>query len=255
MKLPIYNFTSHIFRVLSDRQFAEAPPKPGLRGRLADFIADIRRQYAEKKKKLSPNDTKYRPSTMWYFFATVLVVLLVQNFLGSSRVEVISYSQFKSLVKKDLINDLVIRETTIDGNLKGAAVNQILQPEKLKEISPDVLASKKPFPFETVRVEDPGLTAELETAKIPFKGEVTSNWLPTILSWVVPVGLFFLMWSYLGKKMGSGSGGLMQIGKSKAKVYIEKKTGVTFADVAGIDEAEEEVAEVVGFLKDPDKYQ
>src|SRR5213596_3457144 len=55
--------------------------------------------------------------------------------------------------------------------------------------------------------------------------------------------------------MGSGSGGLMQIGKSKAKVYIEKATGVTFADVAGIDEAEEEVAEVVGFLKDPDKYQ
>src|SRR5207244_7470704 len=57
------------------------------------------------------------------------------------------------------------------------------------------------------------------------------------------------------KRMGSGSGGLMQSGKSKAKVYIEKKTGVTFADVAGIDEAEEEVAEVVGFLKDPDKYQ
>jgi cell division protease FtsH len=104
-------------------------------------------------------------------------------------------------------------------------------------------------------VEDPELTSELETAKIPFKGEITSNWLPTLLSWVVPVGLFFLMWMYLGRKMGSGSGGLMQIGKSKAKVYIEKETGVTFADVAGIDEAAEEVAEVVGFLKDPDKYQ
>src|SRR4029450_5843905 len=87
------------------------------------------------------------------------------------------------------------------------------------------------------------------------KGQITSNWLPTILSWVVPVALFFLMWNYFTRKMGAGSGGLMQIGKSKAKVYIEKKTGVTFADVAGIDEAEEEVAEVVGFLKDPDKYQ
>jgi cell division protease FtsH len=90
---------------------------------------------------------------------------------------------------------------------------------------------------------------------VPFKGELASNWLPTILSWVVPVALIFLMWSYFARKMGSGSGGLMQIGKSKAKVYIEKKTGVTFADVAGIDEAEEEVAEIVGFLKDPDKYQ
>jgi cell division protease FtsH len=256
MKLAINNLTSRIFRVRSDnRQFAETPPKPGLRQRLANFIADIRRQYAEKKKNLSPNDKKYRLSTMGYFFVTVLVVLLVQNFLGSSRVEVIPYSQFKSLIKKDLIDDLVIRETTIDGNLKGAAAKQIFTPERLQKISPEVLAGKKPFPFETVRVEDPELTGELEAAKIPFKGEITSNWLPTLLSWVVPVGLFFLMWIYLGRKMGSGSGGLMQIGKSKAKVYIEKETGVTFADVAGIDEAAEEVAEVVGFLKDPDKYQ
>jgi cell division protease FtsH len=255
MKLAINNLTSRIFRARSDRQFAETPPEPGLRQRLANFIADIRRQYAEKKKNLSPNDKKYRLSTMGYFFVTVLVVLLVQNFLGSSRVEVIPYSQFKSLIKKDLIGDVVIRETTIDGNLKGAAVKQIFTPERLQEISPEVLAGKKSFPFETVRVEDPELTSELETAKIPFKGEITSDWLPTLLSWVVPVGLFFLMWTYLGRKMGSRSGGLMQIGKSKAKVYIEKKTGVTFADVAGIDEAAEEVAEVVGFLKDPDKYQ
>jgi cell division protease FtsH len=67
--------------------------------------------------------------------------------------------------------------------------------------------------------------------------------------------LFLLFFGYLSRKMGSGSGGLMQIGKSKAKVYIEKQTGVAFADVAGIDEAEAEVAEVVGFLKDPEKYQ
>ena len=241
--------------VLPDRHFAETPLEPGPRKRVANFIADIRKQYAEKKKNLSPNDKKYRPSPIWYFFVTVFLFLLVQNFLGRSHVEIIGYSQFKSLVKKDLINDLVIRETTIDGNLKAAAVKEIFTPEKLKEMSPDVLAGKTRLPFQTIKVEDPGLTAELEAAKIPFSGEVTSNWLPTILSWVVPVGLFFLLWSYLGRKIGSGSGGLMQIGKSKAKVYIEKETGVTFADVAGIDEAEEEVAEVVGFLKDPDKYQ
>jgi cell division protease FtsH len=255
MKLSIHKFARRILPVLPDWHFAETPLEPGPRKRVANFIADIRKQYAEKKKNLSPNDKKYRPSPIWYFFVTVFLVLLVQNFLGRSHVEIISYSQFKSLVKKDLINDLVIRETTIDGNLKAAAVKEIFTPEKLKETSPDVLAGKTRLPFQTVKVEDPGLTAELEAAKIPFSGEVTSNWLPTILSWVVPVGLFFLLWSYLGRKMGSGSGGLMQIGKSKAKVYIEKKTGVTFADVAGIDEAEEEVAEVVGFLKDPDKYQ
>ena len=254
MKLSIHKFARRIL-LLPDRHFAETPLEPGPRKRVANFIAELRKQYAEKKKNLSPNDKKYRPSPIWYFFVTVFLFLLVQNFLGRSHVEIIGYSQFKSLVKKDLINDLVIRETTIDGNLKAAAVKEIFTPEKLKEMSPDVLAGKTRLPFQTIKVEDPGLTAELEAAKIPFSGEVTSNWLPTILSWVVPVGLFFLLWSYLGRKIGSGSGGLMQIGKSKAKVYIEKETGVTFADVAGIDEAEEEVAEVVGFLKDPDKYQ
>ena len=151
--------------------------------------------------------------------------------------------------------DLTIRETTIEGNLKGAAVREIFTPEKVKKLSPEIVEGKNTLPFVTVRVEDPGLTAELEKAKVPFKGEVTSTWLPTILSWVVPVALFFLVWTYLGKKLGSAGSGLMQIGKSKAKVYIEKTTGVTFADVAGIDEAEEEVAEIVGFLKDPEKYQ
>ncbi len=255
MKFSIDKFASRMFPVFSDRHFAALPDETGPRKRLANFFAGVRARYHEKKNIPSPAEKKFRPSPIWYFLATISLVVLVQNLLVSSRVETISYSQFKSLVKKDLIHNLTIRETIIAGNLKGAAVNEILTPEKLKETSAEVLASKKPLPFETVRVEDPGLTAELEAAKIPFKGEMTSNWLPTILSWVVPVALFFLMWSYLGKKMGSGSGGLMQIGKSKAKVYIEKKTGVTFADVAGIDEAEEEVAEVVGFLKDPDKYQ
>ncbi|MGH7931347.1 MAG: AAA family ATPase, partial [Candidatus Binatia bacterium] len=182
-------------------------------------------------------------------------MLVVQNYFFSSHAEIIRYSQFKSLVKKGLIIDLAISETTIQGNMKGEGVNEILTPERLKDIPQDVREGKKPYPFVAVRVEDPGLTAELEAAGVPFKGQVTSTWLLTIFSWVVPVGLFFLLWSYIGKKMGSGSGGLMQIGKSKAKVYIETATGVTFADVAGIDEAEEEVAEVVGFLKDPDKYQ
>ena len=94
----------------------------------------------------------------------------MQNLVTSAHVEIISYSQFKSLVKKDLVKDLVIRETIIDGNLKGAAVKEIFPPEKLKEMPPEVLAGEKVFHFETVRVEDPSLTAELEAAKIPFQG-------------------------------------------------------------------------------------
>ena len=107
-----------------------------------------------------------------------------------------------------------------------------------------------------VRVDDPRLTAELEEAGVPFKGEVSSDWLPAVLSWVVPIVIFFVLWNFLFSRMGGGaSGGLMQIGKSKAKVYIEKSTGVSFADVEGIEEAKDELIEVVEFLKHPEKYQ
>ncbi|HME60387.1 MAG TPA: ATP-dependent metallopeptidase FtsH/Yme1/Tma family protein, partial [Candidatus Binatia bacterium] len=107
----------------------------------------------------------------------------MQSLLGGPHVEVISYSQFKSLLKKDLIADLVIDATTIQGNLKGGAAKEIFPPEKLKSISSDVLTEKS-LPFAVVRVEDPGLTAELEAAKVPFKGHVSNSWLPAILSWV-----------------------------------------------------------------------
>jgi len=239
----------------SNLRIAKTPEKAGPGESVKKFIADLRTNYQARKKTELPMDKKKRHLSIGYFILAFLTILMIQNYFSSGRVETINYSQFKSLLGKDLINDVAIRDTTIDGHLKGAAAKEILTPENLKKISPEVAEGKKLLPFQTVRVEDPGLTAELEAAKVPFKGEVTNTWLPTILSWVIPVGLFLLLWSYIGKKIGSAGSGLMQIGKSKAKVYIEKATGVTFADVAGIDEAEEEVAEIVGFLKDPDKYQ
>jgi cell division protease FtsH len=219
------------------------------------FFANLRSDHDAKKNIKLPYDKKRRQLSIVYFVLAFSVMLLVQNFFLSSHIEIIRYSQFKALVKKGLIVDLAIGETSIQGQMKGEGIKEIFPADKLKDIPQEVREGIKPFRFLTIRVEDPGLTAELEAARVPFNGEVTSTWLPTLLSWVVPVALFFLLWSYIGKKMGSGSGGLMQIGKSKAKVYIEKTTGVTFADVAGIDEAAEEVAEIVGFLKEPDRYQ
>ena len=255
MKIPIRSAVGRNLPVISSLQAEKLPVNIGPRESAKKFLADLRTNYLARKKTRPPMDKKKRQLSIGYFMLAFFAILMIQNYFGRAHVEIINYSQFKALLKKDLVSDVAIRDTTIDGNLKGAAAKEILTPEKLKKISPEIAEGKKPLPFETVRVEDPGLTAELEAAKVPFKGEVTNNWLPTVLSWVVPVALFFLLWSYIGKKLGSGSSGLMQIGKSKAKVYIEKATGVTFADVAGIDEAEEEVAEIVGFLKDPDKYQ
>jgi cell division protease FtsH len=236
-------------------QIAKTPEKAGPREVVKQFFADLRTDNQARKKNRTPLEKKHRQVSIGYFVFVLFAMLMIQNYFGHAQVEILNYSQFKSLLHKGFIADVAIGETTIEGNMKGEAVKEVFPPEKLKKISREVIEGKKLYPFAAVRVEDPALTAELEQAKVPFKGVVASTWLPTILSWVVPAAVFFLLWNYLLKnRMGPGSA-LMQIGKSKAKVYIEKKTGVTFADVAGIDEAEEELAEVVGFLKSPEKYQ
>jgi cell division protease FtsH len=109
------------------------------------------------------------------------------------------------------------------------------------------------YPFTAVRIDDPTLVQELEAAKVPYTGKVENTWFATLLSWILrpavlqPVG-------FLDAPYGPQQG-LMSIGKSKAKVYMEKSTGVTFKDVAGIDEAKAELQEVVHFLKNPDMYR
>ncbi len=95
---------------------------------------------------------------------------------------------------------------------------------------------------------------ELDEQKVNYSGFYESKFLSTILSWILPIGLFFLIWRFAMKRMGPGMG-VMSFSKSKAKLFAESETKVTFADVAGIDEAKEELQEVVEFLKNPGKFQ
>jgi cell division protease FtsH len=173
------------------------------------------------------------------------------HILRAPQTESIAYSQFKRLVKERMVAELTVGARSIQGTIKAEGVKSVFAPEKMKEIAHD---AKSPLHFVTLRVDDPNLSKELEEAGIPFAGEATYPWLPMIFSWTVPVVLIFVLWSYFLKRMGPGSG-VMQIGKSKAKVYIEKKTGVVFSDVEGIDESKEELIEVVQFLKNPERYQ
>ena len=200
-------------------------------------------------------DSKRRQQvSIGYFIVAMLMLFLLQYYYTSAKVETIGYSEFKTLVKKRLVTNLVINDETVRGEIKPEGVKEVLSAEQLKARPAGNKEDKTPLPFITVRIDDPDLVTDLEEAGVPFRGEVVSQWLPTLLSWVVPVALFFLLWNFLFRKLNAG-GSLMQFGKSKAKVYIEKKTGVTFADVEGIDEAEEELEEVVEFLRTPQKYQ
>ncbi len=172
---------------------------------------------------------------IWYVVAALAIFTLVQSFYQSSKeYTTIPYSEFQTLLDQNQIDQVWVSQDTIQGTLK--------QPEKngLKQ-------------FVTTRVP-PDIAAELDKHHVTYSGEIPSAWLTDILSWVLPAVIFVGLWMFVIRRFGQGAGGLMSIGKSRAKIYVENDTKVTFADVAGVDEAKAELQEVVDFLKDPKAY-
>ncbi|HLH98614.1 MAG TPA: ATP-dependent zinc metalloprotease FtsH [Xanthobacteraceae bacterium] len=170
-----------------------------------------------------------------YWIAAIIGLLILQYFHATSqRVEAIPYSQFQQLLHDGKVSEIGISDRYIQGRLK--------QP----------LPSGK-SEFVTTRV-DPQFADELQKYGVTFTGQVESTFLQDVLSWVVPALVFFGLWTFLARRMGQGMGGLMTIGKSKAKIYVESDTGVRFDDVAGVDEAKDELHELVEFLKNPGQY-
>ena len=172
-------------------------------------------------------------------------------FFAPTHVNNLPYSDFKTLLKAGKISNVGLGETIITGTLNNEGLEGVLAgetAEKLRKLG------RGEHRFTTVRVADPALVAELEAAKVQFTGQVESKWLSTLLSWIIPAVVFFAIWSFAMKRMGGAAGGMLEIGKSKAKVYMEKDVKVTFDDVAGVDEAKEELKEIIDFLKDPKSY-
>jgi cell division protease FtsH len=182
-------------------------------------------------------DVRKRQFMIWYALAAVLGVLLFQAFWTSyTQVETIPYSQFETLLDQGKVAEVTVGTDSIQGTLK------------------EPLPSGK-HEFFAVRV-DPQLAEKLASHQVVVNGAASGGIIQTILSWVIPVVIFYIAWMFLFRRFAEkqGLGGLMTVGKSRAKVFVETDTKVTFKDVAGVEEAKFELQELVAFLRDPKSY-
>jgi cell division protease FtsH len=172
----------------------------------------------------------------WYLLALFLALAGVQTYLLAPSGKAIPYSDFKDLVAGDKVAEVTVSDQVIRGQLRTGS------------------ADAKSRAFLTTRVEDPKLVEDLQAHKVKFSGEVASRWLPDLLSWVLPLLLIVGISSFFFRRMGGAEGGVMSFARSRGKIYAESDVKVTFSDVAGVEEAEDELKEIVEFLKTPRKY-
>ena len=178
---------------------------------------------------------KHARFNIWYVIMAIWGILILQNLIFSQfRPIVIPYSEFIKAVEDDKVIEIAVGRDRISGKMKTDDGDEQT--------------------FTTVRVET-DLSRKLAEHNVKFSGQVENTFFATLLSWVVPVFLFFGLWYFLMKRMQAGQPGMMQFGKNKAKIVGEKDIETRFTDVAGADEAKEELQEIINFLQNPEQYQ
>jgi cell division protease FtsH len=173
-------------------------------------------------------------SPLWYILGALLLLALLQTWLFAPGGKPITYSDFKRAVRAGQIAKVTVGEQTIVGEYK-------------REVNGSTA-------FSTTRIEDPKLLEELDATGVGYAGEFVSRWVPELLMWLLLLLFIFAMWSFFSRRIGGAEGGVMSFARSRHRVFAEDDVKVSFTDVAGVDEAEQELKEIVEFLRNPRKY-
>lgn len=180
---------------------------------------------------------KKQKFSIWYLMLGIWVVLIIHNMIYSAfAIKTIPYSEFLKLLKDNRVSEVAIGTNQIQGRMRA-----------------DQGSSQKDTLFRTVRV-DADTSRLLEEYNVAFKGEIESRFFANLFSWLLPIFVFLGIWFFMMRRMSGQQPGFMTLGKNKAKIFMQEDIDIRFADVAGVDEAKEELMEVVDFLKEPGKY-
>src|SRR3954467_1437153 len=180
------------------------------------------------RRSLAPG----RPGgAVWYILGLLFLLALAQAWFMAPQGRQISYSEFKQAVRAGQVAEVFVGDQAIRGTYKKSANGGAT--------------------FNTTRIEDPKLVEDLDSSNTKYTGETVSRWLPEVLGWVFPLLLIFGLWSFFFRRMSGAEGGVMSFARSTHRVFSEDDVKVSFADVAGVDEAEDELKEIVEFLQNP----
>jgi cell division protease FtsH len=191
-------------------------------------------EFKSRTMKNGNKDNKKRSFTFLYFIIAFIAIIVINSYITSGEVKTIPYSEFKQLVPQDKVSDLVVDQDNIQGTLTAE--------------------NGKKTKFLTARVDDPDLVKDLQRANVKFSGQYENKILKAIISWVLPFAVIILIWNLLMRRMGGAPSGVLNFGKSRGRIYGEDEITITFEDVAGVEEAKEELKEIIEFLRTPQKF-
>jgi cell division protease FtsH len=189
----------------------------------------------------APRPFPPRSGALWYGLGLLVVLGLVNMYYMAPAGKQLAYSEFKTLVQTGQVTEVTIGDQTLRGTLKSTGTNAPGNDDKSRQ-------------FITTKVDDPKLAEELQAKGVKFSGETVNRWLPAVLGWILPLVFIVALWGFFFRRMGGAEGGVMSFARSRAKIYADDEVKVKFTDVAGVDEAEDELKEIVEFLKTPKKY-